>query len=381
MSPNTSAYCQARARLCDERLEAIQQELAQGLERNVSSNQLWLGRRVQIVDGTACSMPDTAQNQALYPQPSNQKPGCGFPMLKLVGLFSLATGALLHAVYGPLRVHDVQLLRQLWSALTEGDVLMADRGFCSFGCLATLRQAGIDSLMRLHQRRPADFRRGQRLGKDDRLVAWTKPSRCPCMLSSEQFAALPETLTVRLLRVKPTVKGFRTQQLVLVTTLLDAAAYPAEALAALYLQRWGVELHFRELKTLLRLDVLRCRSPQMIHKEVRLHLIAYNLVRAVMQQAARCHHVDLSRISFKGTLDTVQQFAAPLQASGISSRQRAVLEKELLRLIASDPVPWRPGRAEPRAKKRRPKNYQLLTKPRHAMVLTQHRCRHKAALT
>jgi hypothetical protein len=192
---------------------------------------------------------------------------------------------------------------------------------------------------------------------------------------------LPDTLTVRLLRVKPTVKGFRTQSLVLVTTLVDGATYPAEALAALYFQRWGVELHFRELKTLLRLDVLRCRSPQMIHKEVLLHLIAYNLVRAVMQQAAQCHHVDLSRISFKGTLDTVEQFAAFLQASGASPRRRAALEKELLRLIASDPVPQRPGRAEPRAKKRRPKNYQLLTKPRHAMVLTQHRCRHKAPLT
>jgi DDE family transposase len=175
-------YCQARTRLRNDTLEAIQQQLARGLEGNVSSAQLWLGRRVKVVDGTACSMPDTAQNQALYPQPSNQKPGCGFPMLKLVGLFSLASGALLRAVYGPLRVHDLQLLRQLWSSLTKGDLLLADRGFCSFGCLAMLQQAGIDSLMRLHQRRPVNFRRGKRLGKDDRLVAWTKPGRCPCML-------------------------------------------------------------------------------------------------------------------------------------------------------------------------------------------------------
>jgi DDE family transposase len=302
-------------------------------------------------------------------------------MLKLVGLFSLATGALLHAVYGPLRTHDVQLLRQLWNSLTQGDVLLADRGFCSFGCLAMLQQAGVDSLMRLHQRRSVDFRHGQRLGKDDQLVVWTKPSRCPCMLSPEQFALLPDTLTVRQFRVKPTVKGFRTQSLVLVTTLLDTATYPAEALAGLYFQRWGVELHFRELKTLLRLDVLRCRSPQMVHKELLMHLIAYNLVRAVMQQAARCYQVDLSRISFKGTLDTVQPFAAVLQACNASPRQQAALIKEMLRLIASDPVPWRPGRAEPRAKKRRPKNYQLLTKPRKSMVLTQHRCRHKVPLT
>ena len=177
------------------------------------------------------------------------------------------------------------------------------------------------------------------------------------------------------------VKGFRTHTLVLVTTLLDAATYPAEALAALYFQRWGVELHFRELKTLLRLDVLRCRSPQMVHKELLMHLIAYNLVRGVMQQAARCHRVDLSRISFKGTLDTVQPFAAVLQACDAAPRRQAALIKELLRLIAFDLVPCRPGRAEPRAKKRRPKNYQLLTKPRKSMVLTQHRCRHKASLT
>jgi hypothetical protein len=381
ISPNTSAYCQARARLGDEVLEATQQQLAQRLERNVSSDQLWRGRRVKIVDGTAGSLPDTAQNQARYPQPRNQKPGCGFPMLKLVGLFSLATGALLHAVHGPLRVHDVQLLRQLWSALTKGDLVLADRGFCSFGCLAKLQQAGIDALMRLHQRRSVNFRRGKRLGKDDRLVAWTKPSRCPCMLSPEQFAALSDTLTVRQVRVKPTVKGFRTHTLVLVTTLLDPIAYPAEALAALYFQRWRVELHFRELKTLLRLDVLRCRSPQMVHKELLMHLSAYNLVRAVMQQAARCHQVDLSRISFKGALDTLQSFAAVLQVCGASPRPQATLVKEMLRLIAFDPVPERPGRTEPRAKKRRPKNYQLLTQPRKSMVLTQHRCRHKACLT
>jgi hypothetical protein len=169
--------------------------------------------------------------------------------------------------------------------------------------------------------------------------------------------------------------------LVLVTTLIDPVAYPAEALADLYLQRWGVELHFRELKTLLRLDILRCRSPQMIRKELLMHLIAYNLVRAVMLQAALRHHVELSRLSFQGTLDAVQAFAAVLQGGGMIVRQQAALESELLRLIAFDQVRPRPGRVEPRAKKRRPKNYQLLTKPRHKMKLTQRRNRHKATLT
>jgi hypothetical protein len=381
LSANTSAYCQARARLPDETLEAIHQQLAGGMEGALPDQQRWCGRRVKVVDGTTCSMPDTAPNQDAYPQPSGQKAGCGFPMLKVVGLFSLATGALLHAVHGPVRVHEGQLFRQLWVHFTQGEVLLADRGFCSFGCLASLQQLGLDCVMRLHQARRVNWRGGQRLGKADRLVEWTKPRSRPRLLSAEEFAALPATLSVRQVRLQARLKGFRTRTLVLVTTLVDPVAYPPEALAELYLQRWGVELHFRELKTLMRLDVLRCRSPQMIRKELLMHFIAYNLVRAVMLQAALQHHGALSRLSFKGTLDALQAFAAILQGGGLSVRQRAALESELLRLIASDPVRPRPGRVEPRAKKRRPRNYQLLTKPRHKFVLTQRRNRHKAALT
>jgi hypothetical protein len=250
MSANTSAYCQARARLSEATLEALQHQLAQRLEANVPGDRLWRGRRVQVVDGTTCSMPDTAQNRGAYPQPSGQKAGCGFPMLKLVGLFSLASGALLHAVHGPVRVHEVQLFRQLWSQLTPGEVGLADRGFCSFGCLAALQQLGLDCVVRLHQARSLDFRHGKRLGKADRLLEWTKPRRCPRLLSAEQFAALPATLPVRQLRLQVPLKGFRPRSLVLVTTLRDPVAYPAEALADLYLQRWGVELHFRELGNL-----------------------------------------------------------------------------------------------------------------------------------
>ena len=286
MSANTSAYCQARARLPEQRLEALQDQLAQRLENNVPAERLWCGRRVRVVDGTTCSMPDTAPNQRAYPQPSGQKAGCGFPMLKVVGLFSLASGALLRAVHGPVRLSEVPLFRQLWGHLSPGEVVLADRGFCSFGCLAALQQLGIDSVMRLHQARRLNWRRGRRLGKADRLVAWTKPRRRPRLLSAEEFAALPATLQVRQVRLQARLKGFRTRTLVVVTTLVDPVAYPPEALAALYLQRWGVELHFRELKTLMRLDVLRCRSPQMIRKELLMHFIAYYLVRAVMLQAA-----------------------------------------------------------------------------------------------
>jgi len=381
VSSNTSAYCQARSRLSEQTLLAIHRQTAQRLECNVPTDSLWLGRRVKVVDGTTCSMPDTAESQKAYPQPGSQKPGCGFPMMKLVGLFCLASGALLEVVRGTLRVHESQLFRHLWPHLNPGDVLLADRGFCSFFSLSSLQERGVDCLMRLHQRRRVDFRRGKRLGPEDILLNWTKPAQRPETLSAQEFSALPDSLTVRQIRLHPNIKGFRVRTIVLVTTLLDPIAFPAQALGELYFQRWSVELHFREIKTLLRLDILRCLSPQMVHKELLLHMIAYNLIRCLMQQAAICHHVDLSRISFKGTLDTLHHFADVIRAAAAKPRQRAQLYSEMLRLIALDQLPIRPLCSEPRAKKRRPKNYQLLTKPRKLMIIIQHRSRHKAALT
>jgi hypothetical protein len=381
ISSNTSAYCQARTRLSERTLEAIHRQTTQRLECNVPTDSLWLGRRVKIVDGTGCSMPDTAENQKAYPQPGSQKPACGFPVMKLVGLFCLASGALLEVVRGTLPVHESQLFRQLWTHLNPRDLLLADRAFCSFFSIYSLQKRGVDSVMRLHQRRRVDFRRGKRLGKDDILLNWTKPAQRPETLTAEEFRALPTTLTVRQIRLTPNIKGFRVRTIILVTTLLDPIAFPAEALGELYFQRWSVELHFREIKTLLRLDVLRCLTPQMVHKELLLHLIAYNLIRCLMQQAAICHHVDLSRISFKGTLDTLHHFADAIRAVDGKTRQQAQLYNEMLRVIALDQLPIRPYRSEPRAKKRRPRNYHLLTKPRKSMRITQNRSHHKAALT
>jgi hypothetical protein len=381
ISSNTSAYCQARTRLSERTLEAIHRQTTQRLECNVPTDSLWLGRRVKIVDGTGCSMPDTAENQKAYPQPGSQKPACGFPVMKLVGLFCLASGALLEVVRGTLLVHESQLFRQLWTHLNPRDLLLADRAFCSFFSIYSLQKRGVDSVMRLHQRRRVDFRRGKRLGKDDILLNWTKPAQRPETLTAEEFRALPTTLTVRQIRLTPNIKGFRVRTIILVTTLLDPIAFPAEALGELYFQRWSVELHFREIKTLLRLDVLRCLTPQMVHKELLLHLIAYNLIRCLMQQAAICHHVDLSRISFKGTLDTLHHFADAIRAVDGKTRQQVQLYNEMLRVIALDQLPIRPYRSEPRAKKRRPKNYHLLTEPRKTMEITQHRSHHKAVLS
>jgi hypothetical protein len=377
---STSAYCQARARLDPAALELIRGELCWSLERNVLQAERGLAARpVKLVDGTCLSLPDTAANQALWPQPKGQQPGCGFPVLKLVGLFSLGSGALLAAQSGNLHMHESTLFRRLWDQLRAGDIVLADRAFCSYAALAALQgQRGVDSVVRLHQKRPADFRTGQALGPDDRLVTWAKPAKGPEAWSAAEFAALPERLTLRMIRLRVNVPGFRTQSVVLVTTLLDPVAYPAEALRALYGQRWQVEGHFAQIKTSLGMDALRCKSPELIEREVLMHQIAYNLVRSLMQRAAHSHQVALTRLSFKGSLDTLRHWSVLIAAAGRTPRRQQTLIAQMLALIAADPVPARPGRSEPRAKKRRGKNYQLLTKPRHEMKPTPHRSRAKA---
>ena len=324
------------------------------------------GRPVKIIDGTMLSMPDTPANQAVWPQSSGQKPGLGFPLMKLVGLFSLASGALLASATGNRREHETTLFRGLWGKLEKADILLGDRGFCSYLNLVALARRGVDSVMRLHQARPVDFRRGRRLGFDDRLVTWTKPAQRQPTWTPEEFAALPGTLLVRLIRLRVAAPGFRTRTVVLATTLLDAAAYPADALGALYGRRWEVEGHFFEIKETLALDVLRCKSPGMVEREVAVHRIAYNLVRALMQRAAHGHGVPPGRVSFKGSLDALRQWGAVIAAAGAGVKKQDALIAELLAAIARDPVPERPGRSEPRARKRRPKNYQLLTQSRRA---------------
>jgi hypothetical protein len=371
-----SAYCQARARLDSQTLKLIHDSLAWNLERNTLGAERWLeGRVVKIVDGTMCSMPDTAANQERWPQSSWQKPGLGFPLLKLVGLFSLGSAALLEHTTGDQHVHESQLFRQLWDKLEKRDVIVADRGFCSYAAIASLSLRGVDSVMRLHQMRKADFRSGQALGKGERLVSWSKPAQRTAAWSAAEFAALPEHLLLRMIKLEVAAPGFRTRRVILVTTLVDCALYPAEEVRALYGQRWSVELHFHQLKTILHLDILRCQSPQLVSKELQLHLIVYNLIRVLMQKAAHGHDVSLARISFKGTLDTVRQWSEVIHASSGQPRKQSLLISDMLRLIALDTLPHRPFRSEPRAKKRRPKNFHLLTRPRHNMGNLPHRNR------
>jgi hypothetical protein len=376
-----TAFCQARQRLSLETLRLIADQIAWNLQRRVvRAEQLLPGREVKIIDGTGISMPDTPGNQAVWPQPQGQKPGCGFPVLKLAGLFSLASGALLDHATGPQHTHDSHLFRDLWPRLKKGDVILGDRAFCSYAAMAALAQRGIDTVVRLHQFRPTDLRRGRRLGPHDRFVIWTKPKTCPDTWSAEEFALLPTQLPVRLIRAIITAKGFRTREVTLATSLIDPEIYPADTLRELYARRWNIELHFAQIKTTLAMDVLRCQSPAMIEKELQIHLIAYNLVRALMQQAAHLHHVPLERISFKGSLDTLRHSAQAIHASAKQPRKQAELINRLLQDIAGNLVPHRPGRLEPRARKRRPKNYQLLTHPRHEMKVIAHREKYRARI-
>ena len=366
-SASTAAYCQARARLALATLQNLGVVLATKLQRNVRHAELWLGRRVTLLDGSGLSMPDTPANQARWPQWGNQAPGCGFPTMRLVALFCLASGALLRYAVGNKHQHENHLVRELCAALEESDLVLADRGFCSFGLLAVLGARKIDAVVRLHHLRRQDFRRGRRLGPDDRVMTWQRPGARPNDPWQSELAARPATLQVRLIRFRVAVPGFRTHAITLATTLLDAQRFSARALAELYRRRWEIETHYREFKITTGADVLRCRTPRMIEKELAMHVIGYNLVRAVMQESAHLHHIDLRTLSFKGALDTLRQFAEVIQVAQTRPQRQRQLYDQLLEIIAHDLLPTRPNRHEPRATKRRPKEYPRLTKPRRLM--------------
>lgn len=374
VSSDTSAYCQARLRLPVHTIKAINTHLIERLQRNTPSEALWHGRHIKLVDGTGISMPDTPANQALYPQSKSQKPGCGFPLMNLVGIFCLSSGALLNLAYGKRRTHETKLFASLLHTVEKGDVIVTDRGFFSFGSIANLLKRSADVLMRLPEKK---CRRaiGSQLpgsGNCDVLITWRKPNQPPPAMSAEEFESLPETLSVRVIRADISRHGFRTQSVTLVTTLTDPAI-AAHELVALYLRRWEIELHFREIKVILNMDVLRCQTPEMIEREMLMHLVAYNLIRILMQTSAVSYGADLSRLSFKGCLDTVRHFANAAHAAEGKPRTIQALIEEMLMAIANDPNPHRPNRSEPRAVKRRRKNYHLLTKPRRQMGHLPHR--------
>jgi hypothetical protein len=367
-SNDPSGYCQARRRLPLQIVREGVRCVGKQLQSRLSNLHRWCGRRVWLVDGSSCSMPDTPELQTTFGQPDGQKPGCGFPVAKIVVMLCWASGAILEAAIGPYRQSELSLWRSLWHLLVPGDIVVADRFYCTFSDLAGLIRRGCDGVFRLHQRRPTDLRLGKRLGKQDRLVIWKRPTypARPRGMSRREWKRLPKELTVRLLRFGVEIPGFRSRTIYVVTSLLDPTAYPAEKIAALYRDRWMIELRFRDIKITLGMDVLRGKSADVVRKEIHMHLLAYNLIRGLMWQAAQTHGRNLHRISFAGTVDQLNA-VAPYLWLYQGTRHARRLEELLLHWIAHTLNPHRPNRIEPRAVKRRPKQYDLLNQPRYIM--------------
>jgi IS4 transposase len=366
-SPETSAYCQARKRLPESFFTDVARQTGRTLEAKVDPQWLWKRRRVYIYDGSSFSMPDTSANQRDYPQPDTQKPGLGFPLARIAVIFSLACGAILDVGicrYAGKGQSELAMLRTLWNLFRPGDILLTDRLMCAWTEMVMLKQRGIESVCHLTSHRDADFRRGKRLGPGDHLVKWPKP-RKPRSIDVETYNALPEFLMVRECRVCVEQPGFRVQTLVIATTLLNAQEFSKDDLATLYRGRWHAELDLRSLKRTLQMDVLRCKTPELVRKELWTHILAYNLIRTLMAQAATKHGIEPRSISFKGTVQTLEAFQPVIALLGEADEEfRKSLSEELLGAIASHRVADRPDRYEPRLRKRRPKHYAFLRQPR-----------------
>ena len=353
---STGAYCQARCVLSLPWLQALSSALSRWFEQRTTGQ--WRGRTVRLLDASGFSMPDTDKNRRIWPYAGGQKPGCGFPTGKLVGLFCLHTGRMLAFAQGTWKAHDLSLARKLLGYLQAGELLVADRAYCGWLFLAQLLDRKVDFVLRLHQTRLVRTRRYHSW-----LETWQKPQR-PAGQSLRDWKNRPGELTIRLVRFRVEVRGFRTRSVIVVTSLLDEKAFPDSAIAELYGLRWQIELHYRQIKTNLALDVLRGLSPSMIERERWMHVLAYNLVRALLLECALTHAVPVERLSFKGALDALQAWA---DRALNHSRHRRHARLTLLSRLATDLVPLRPGRHEPRARKRRTKDYQLLSRPRHLM--------------
>lgn len=351
-SADTGAYCKARQRLPIEMVKALTRETGRLLSARASAGWRWRGRTVKLVDGTGISMPDTKENQARFPQPSTQAAGVGFPLARVVGVICLSTGAVIDAATGPFEGKgnsELDLFRRLLAAFCAGDVMLADAYYCNYFLIATMQSAGIDVVFEQNGARITDFRRGQRLGPRDHVVRWAKPKSKPRWMSQEQYESFPEEITVREVEVDGRV---------LVTTMLKAREGRKGALSKLYEQRWNIELDLRHIKTTLGMNLSSCNTPQMNEKELWVHLLAYNLIRLLMAQAASTASGHPRQLSFKHTAQLWMEWTArPLPGN---AEHNSTLFKHIARITVGD----RPGRLEPRARKRRPKPYPWLKIPR-----------------
>lgn len=352
---NNGPYCKARKRLPPELLKDLCDTVGRRMIKAQPESWRWRGREVKLIDGATMSMPDTAANQDAYPQVSQQKCGVGFPIVRMVGIISLGCGAIVEWALGPCegkKSGETSMLRNMGAGLVAGDIVLADRYYAGYFMLAWLRSRGVDVVTRQHQLRQTNFRRGEHLGKCDHVVLWLRPPR-PNWMDEATYAAVPETLRLRETRVG----GW-----ILVSSLCDATAVSKRNLLDLYSWRWNIELDFRAIKAVMQMDVLRCKTPAMIEKEIAAHLLAYNLVRAVMAQAAALTTLSPRQLSFKGALQQLRAFERNIRHGKRDLADHA--HDCLLNGIACLNLPHRPDRAEPRALKRRGKNLPFLTQPR-----------------
>lgn len=366
-SAETGAYCQAKKRLPENFFALVVRQTGQTLDTSVASDWLWKARRVYLFDGSTVSMPDTEANQDAYPQHDKQNPGLGFPLARITAIFSLSCGAIMDlgiCRYAGKGQGEISLFRTLWAFFQPGDVVLTDCLYCTWRDLLMLKQRGVDSVSQLQAMRKADFRKGKRLGKEDHIVRWKRPATRS--LTGWAHRELPEYLTVRECRIHIEQAGFRSKAIVVVTTLLDSEEFTKEDLAGLYRARWNAELDLRSVKQTLQMDILRCKTPELVRKEIWTHILAYNLIRTIMAQAATRHEIQPRTISFKGALQFLEEFQRLIDYQECrGSAHRTMLYEELLDSIASQRVADRPDRFEPRLLKRRPKHFAFLRKPRN----------------
>ena len=359
-SSDTGAYCKARKRLSLSFIIRLFRHVGQSLHQKPTGEFLWCNRPVFLVDGSTFSMYDTPQNQQEYPQPKNQHEYHGFPVARILGIFCLATGALIDAAIDSFWVPEIKLFRMLYSHLKSGDIALGDRLFGSYGDISLLAQRGVDCVFRMHHLRKTDFRRGKKLGSYDHLVTWRKPKKGTIHLEPELYATLPETMLLREIRFFIHIKGFRTQVVTLVTTLLDHHIYTRELLAELYGLRWQVEIDLRHLKTTMQMEHILSKTPEMVRKEFYVHLLAYNLIRATLWEAGIKHQVHPIRLSFKGAKQHVLNFLPVLAII----EHRDIVYAVMLTIISQEKLLERPFRVEPRMVRAKKRSFPRLTRPR-----------------
>lgn len=361
---DTTSYCKARCRLPELLFERLLCWTADKCSELEGDAWLFHGRIVELVDGWTVTMADTAKNQRAYPQQSYLRRGCGFPIARMIGVFSLATGAIKYRAIGKYqgkKTGETTLLSSIFSRILPGKILLADRYYGTFWLLAAGQMRNIDLITRAHSSRKIDFRRGHKQGHLDQVVAYPRPI-CPDWMTDEQYAEYPTFILVRHLKYKVEQGGFRTREVILATTLLDAEIFKAEELAAMYYRRWSVELHIRSLKTQMQMDHLRCKTPEMVRKEIYCHMIGYNLVRCAMLASALKSKLNPWQLSFTGAMQALEEFAASLRLGTTGCDQQW---SNLLDAISELEVGHRPGRQERRERKRRPKSYKLMMRPRN----------------